>query len=433
MAYYIQGILIVLVEAVCCILFFDIFSERRYAKRSVNILLNCITVIAIIVSVFLLDKHLIAKVFVIIPLVSILMAVSMKLRLWKAVAISLLYFGALGAIDIIFYILWSAVRDVLIAFDPSITINSSVFTALSKLVDFSAVILLRKLLSRNASEKNITDSEWVRFMVFPIFTLTLIIAMMGDSGVVNDPGIERIYMLFSIGLVLINLVAFFLLCDIVKRERRIREDDLFREKVKNQTEMYRSVYDNYELQRKRAHEYKNQIMCMEALLQKKEYDKLEKYITEIGGKLTDTDSNINTNNTLVDAIINTKYREMEERGMLLVLKFNEMANLWVEDEDIVVILSNLLNNAIEACEKCNQKTIKLKLMKEPDEIVISVRNTYNGVISKQGEEFQTLKSEKEEHGLGIKNTIEAVEKYGGSYSINYDDKEFVFSICIPKP
>ena len=44
-----------------------------------------------------------------------------------------------------------------------------------------------------------------------------------------------------------------------------------------------------------------------------------------------------------------------------------------------------------------------------------------------------MKSEKEEHGLGIKNIIEAVEKYGGSYSINYDDKEFVFSICIPKP
>ena len=231
---------------------------------------------------------------------------------------------------------------------------------------------------------------------------------------------------------MINLAAFYLLCDIVKRERRIHEDDLFREKVKNQAEMYKSVYDNYELQRKRAHEYKNQIMCMEALLRKKEYGELEKYITEIGGKLTDTDSNINTNNTLIDAIVNTKYREMEERGILLVMKFNEMADLWVEDSDIVVILSNLLNNAIEASEKCEQKTVKLKLMKESDEIIISVRNTYNGEIVKEGEEIRTLKADKEEHGLGIKNILESVEKYGGSYSINYDDKEFVFSICIPK-
>lgn len=432
MAYYIQGILIVFVEAVCCILFFGVFSERRYTKRPVVLLLNCLTVLAIILSVFLLDDHLIAKVFVIVPLVSVLMAVSMKLKLWKAVAISLLFFGALGAIDIIFYLLMSSVRDLLVTMDPDITINASLFTALSKLVDFWVVIWLRKHLSKSAAEKNITDSEWIRFMVFPIFTLTLIIAMMGDSGAVKDPDLERIYMLFSIGLVVINLVAFYLLCDIVKRERRIHEDDLFREKVKNQAEMYKSVYDNYELQRKRAHEYKNQIMCMEALLQKKEYGELEKYITEIGGKLTDTDSNINTNNTLIDAIVNTKYREMEERGILLVMKFNEMADLWVEDSDIVVILSNLLNNAIEASEKCDQKTVKLKLMKESDEIIISVRNTYNGVIVKEGEEIRTLKADKEEHGLGIKNILESVEKYGGSYSINYDDKEFVFSICIPK-
>ncbi|MBP3754081.1 MAG: GHKL domain-containing protein [Lachnospiraceae bacterium] len=433
MAYYIQGILIVFVEAVCCILFFGVFSERRYTKRPVVLLLNCLTVLAIILSVFLLDDHLIAKVFVIVPLVSVLMAVSMKLKLWKAAAISLLFFGALGAIDIIFYLLMSSVRDLLVTMDPDITINASLFTALSKLVDFWVVIWLRKHLSKSAAEKNITDSEWIRFMVFPIFTLTLIIAMMGDSGAVKDPDLERIYMLFSIGLVVINLAAFYLLCDIVKRERRIHEDDLFRERVKNQAEMYKSVYDNYELQRKRAHEYKNQIMCMEALLQKKEYGELEKYITEIGGKLTDTDSNINTNNTLIDAIVNTKYREMEERGILLVMKFNEMADLWVEDSDIVVILSNLLNNAIEACEKCDQKTIKLKLMKEADEIIISVRNTYNGEIVKEGEEIRTLKADKEEHGLGIKNIIESVEKYGGSYSINYDDKEFVFSICIPKP
>ena len=44
------------------------------------------------------------------------------------------------------------------------------------------------------------------------------------------------------------------------------------------------------------------------------------------------------------------------------------------DEDIVVILSNLLNNAIEACEKCSgKKFMKMKLVKEKDNIIISVK------------------------------------------------------------
>lgn len=433
MIYYLQSFLAIVVELFCCKIFFEIFAKRRSNNKALNATIVCLFALAYTVVAFLFDDRLFIRLPVLILVIGSAMSAYMRLKLWKAMAISTLFMGLLAAIDLILYLATIVIYDRMSLYHPETVINWSLSTAIAKLADFVAVLGLSKLIIKDHSEDNLRDSEWFRFIFFPLFTIVVIVVMMGDSAVPDNPHLENVYLLVSIGLVIITIVTFYLLCDISKRERRIREDDLFREKVKNQTEMYKSVYDNYELQRKRAHEYKNQIMCMEALLSKKEYEQLEKYIGEIGGKLTDTDSNINTNNTLIDAIINTKYREMEERGILLVLKFNEMADLWVEDGDIVVILSNLLNNAIEACEKCDPKTVKLKLMKEPDDIIIAVRNTFNGEISKRGDELQTLKSEKEEHGLGIKNIIEAVEKYGGSYSINYDDKEFVFSICIPKP
>lgn len=433
MIYYLQSFLAIVVELFCCKIFFEIFAKRRSNNKALNATIVCLFALAYTVVAFLFDDRLFIRLPVLILVIGSAMSAYMRLKLWKAMAISTLFMGLLAAIDLILYLVTIVIYERMSLYHPDTVINWSLSTTIAKLADFVAVLGLSKLLIKDHSEDNLRDSEWFRFILFPLFTLVVIVVMMGDSAVPDNPHLENVYLLVSIGLVIITIVTFYLLCDISKRERRIREDDLFREKVKNQTEMYKSVYDNYELQRKRAHEYKNQIMCMEALLSKKEYEQLEKYIGEIGGRLTDTDSNINTNNTLIDAIINTKYREMEERGILLVLKFNEMADLWVEDGDIVVILSNLLNNAIEACEKCDPKTVKLKLMKEPDDIIIAVRNTFNGEISKRGDELQTLKSEKEEHGLGIKNIIEAVEKYGGSYSINYDDKEFVFSICIPKP
>jgi hypothetical protein len=383
--------------------------------------------------IFLLADYLPARIIVVTLCTAVIMAVYFKMVIWKATILALLYSGLLAASDLLSYAFCVFLNRVISAGNPEYDINWELGAALSKLITFIIILLLKKFVSKGNSEDLLRNDEWPRFIVFPAITIGVIFTMMGDSRSVTDLRLGNVYILIGFGLVALNVIAFYIIGDIVKRERRIREDDLFREKVKNQADMYRSVYDNYELQRKRAHEYKNQIMCMEALLQKKEYAELEKYITEIGGKLTDADSNINTNNALIDAIINTKYREMEEQGILLVMKFNEMANLWVEDGDIVVILSNLLNNAIEACEKCVEKTVKLKLMKEPDDIVISVRNTYNGEIKKQGDEIRTLKSDKEAHGFGIRNIIEAVEKYGGSYSINYDDKEFVFSICIPRP
>ncbi len=430
MGYYILGFITTIIEAICCLLFYDAFSEKRYKDRGISLFISLLTIGVFVSAVFALNNYMVVKLLVLIIAITLIMTLSKKLVLWKSFVIAMLYYGLIGAIDILFYISYMALIDNFHV--PDSEINWSLATILSKLADFLAVIIIKKHVSKGDSTYNLKGSEWLRFIVFPVFTVGMILAMMSDTQVIVDAHLENVYLLFAIGLVLITVAAFYLICDIVKRERIIREDDLFREKVKNQTEMYRSVYDNYEVHRKRTHEYKNQIMCMEALLQKKEYAELEKYITEIGGKLTDADSNINTNNALIDAIINTKYREMEEQGILLVMKFNEMSDLWMDDEDVVVILSNLLNNAIEACEKCEEKTVKMKLMKESDDIIISVRNTYNGKIVMKGDEIQTSKNDKAEHGLGIKNVIEAVEKYGGSYSINHDDEEFAFSICIPK-
>lgn len=100
---------------------------------------------------------------------------------------------------------------------------------------------------------------------------------------------------------------------------------------------------------------------------------------------------------------------------------------------MVTILSNLLNNAIEACEACeDKKVIKFKFVKENDLIIISVKNTFHyDIVYENGEIQSTKTSNVEEHGVGIKNIIKTIEKYDGSYVIEDKDKEFYFSIIIP--
>ena len=76
--------------------------------------------------------------------------------------------------------------------------------------------------------------------------------------------------------------------------------------------------------------------------------------------------------------------------------------------------------------------IKMKLLKENDSIIISVKNTYNGLLVIRDGEIQTSKKqETEEHGIGIKNVIDVIKRYEGSYVIQNDEKEFYFSILIP--
>ena len=131
--------------------------------------------------------------------------------------------------------------------------------------------------------------------------------------------------------------------------------------------------------------------------------------------------------------MNTKYQEALSKDIVFVFKINDLSEIAIQDEDVVTILSNLLNNAIEACEQCeNDKIIKIKLVKEDDFTIIAVKNTYNGTLQYENNEIKTTKKEnEEEHGVGIKNIIKVIEQYDGSYVIESNHMEFAFSIMIP--
>ena len=100
------------------------------------------------------------------------------------------------------------------------------------------------------------------------------------------------------------------------------------------------------------------------LLKNKKYQELERFIDESNSDTAGKIDKIDTNHVIVNSILNTKYREAREKKIVFVVKVNDLSTLKIKDEDIVLILSNLLNNAIEACEKSERPVIKVKIMKE---------------------------------------------------------------------
>lgn len=278
-----------------------------------------------------------------------------------------------------------------------------------------------------------SDKEWLRFLFFPIFTIATISAMMSAFKYIQT--IEQANLLFIIafGMIGMNMVVFYLINDVAKKEVQIQETKLLQIQGKNKLEMYKSISENYDNLKRKTHEFKNQISCIESLLDKKQYSKLEEYTKTIYGSLNHDLDVINTNNVIVNAILNTKYQEANSKGIVFVFRVNDLSGLNVKDEDVVTILANLLNNAIEACETCeDKKIIKFKFVKEGNKIIIAVKNTFNyEVIFENGEIKSTKTSSLDEHGIGIRNVLKIIEKYGGSYVIENENKEFFFSIIIP--
>ena len=92
------------------------------------------------------------------------------------------------------------------------------------------------------------------------------------------------------------------------------------------------------------------------------------------------------------------------------MKVNDLSSITISDEDIVVLLSNLLNNAIEACEKSKEKMLKMKFVIEDNQIILSVKNSIADMpVRIDGELVSTKKDQEESHGIGLKNITEVIE------------------------
>ena len=314
----------------------------------------------------------------------------------------------------------------------SYPVQSVLLIGLDKAILFLVILIIKKKVGKKSSNL-LSDTEWLYFLVFPFFTIGIIITMLLNIRDIRNSYTENLLLMIALGLLGMNFYIFYLIDGILQRENTIRENEIFKLQAHNQMEMYRTISENFDKQRKKTHEFKNQILCMDALLNNEDYEELRKYMGTIMGGLKGEKNHINTNHVIVNAILNTKYQEAVEKKIVFVLKFNDLSKLILSDEDIVIILSNLLNNAIEACEKCsNKKIIKLKFVIEENNIILSVKNTYEKEVKyKEGRILTTKEKNEHEHGIGIRNTIDAIEKYGGSYAIKYEDHQFLFSIMIP--
>lgn len=433
MFYYIQSFLIIMLEIFCYKMFFEAFGERRTEK---NIYKNYGIIAALILSVYFsalfFANYFAIKQISIIIVSTILMYLYINISITKSVILSILFQGLLLVVD---YFAFS-INTILFlkekAMDESYRFESSLIVILGKVLLFFIVLIIKKNIG-NKYSKILKDTEWIRFIFFPIFTICAIITMLSISNYITSERQADVYFIIAFGLAGMNIIVFYLINDILEREMKLHKNKIFEMQVKSQTNMYLSISESFDKQKKKTHEYKNQIICIDSLVKKKNYAELEEYIKSISDNLNKELDAINTNNVFVNAILNIKYQEAINKNIIFVIKVNDLSNVEISNEDIIIILSNLLDNAIEACEKCSgKKILKFKFINENDFIVISVKNTYSDNILYSNGRILTSKENKEEHGVGINNIVNTIKKNDGSYIIKSNRNEFYFSILISK-
>lgn len=414
--------------------FFGIFARGKKIKVKQKISAICLLISIVYVCVHFLKNYTIVKLLMIMLTMLIVIRFLYEISAVKTIILTLLIQGIIGVIDyIVIMIVTARYNNIDILEDSTDLIGVLVIIA-SRIILFLLLITIKRI--SVIKKKNVIDmsnKEWLQFLIFPIFTLITVIVMTNSMVTSYHEDIVNVYYVIAIVLIVLNMVVFHLINEILENSQRIREADVLKQQSIGQLELYNSLRKNYDIQRKRTHEYKNQIMCIDSLLKKKNYNKLEEYINSIFDKLDGQLDMVDTNNEVVNAVINAKYYEALQNDVLFILKINDLSHIKVSDEDIVTILSNLLDNAIEAAGQCeiDKRTVGIKLLYEDDVLSIAVSNSYKTEpeIMEDGY-MRTIKDDKEQHGLGIRNVVATLEKYNAEYIIDYKNGEFVFSIIM---
>ena len=241
----------------------------------------------------------------------------------------------------------------------------------------------------------------------------------------ND-NVPEIFLFLSVGLVVINLIIMDFMQDTVEKEEKIKIAVLTEQNQKNRIADYQDREEIYNRQRKKMHDYKNQLATIQTLLKNGHTDEALSFTQKLTESIAVDMSAINTNHPVVNAVLNQKYRSMQEKYIALILKVGDMNKINLEEEEIVILLSNLLDNAIRESERVLKNTgkavIHLKLECEDDKLILAVRNP---VTEKVRIENDMIKSKRgAEHGMGLLNVKAVVDKYGGDMVLSCDDNEF---------
>ncbi|MBR6536009.1 MAG: GHKL domain-containing protein [Lachnospiraceae bacterium] len=196
-----------------------------------------------------------------------------------------------------------------------------------------------------------------------------------------------------------------------------------------QEEEIRTLHQNV---RKLKHDMKNHMMVLASYLNSNDIEAAKAYTSEILDKLNAMHSYIETGNSLLNHILNEKLELARGLGISVQAEIETLSFASMRSIDFSALLTNLLDNAIEASQKEDNPELRIRIAAERGYHTIRVKNRITASVLAENPELISSKNEKDLHGFGIPQIKEIVDNYSGMYDFYEEDGFFCVGVFIPQ-
>ena len=272
--------------------------------------------------------------------------------------------------------------------------------------------------------------EWI--LVSSSFTITFIIAFFLYSLSIELWNQLYIFIAIVVLLIALDVVAFKFMIKINQKNTEQTENELLKLSLKQQSEMIEKIKVQYDNLSEMRHDYVHELAYIQGVLEDKNYIKLEAYIKErLSSEKLKGYNYIFTSNKVIDSVINYKFSIAERKGISVVCTLTADIPEAFE-RDISIILSNLLDNAIEASEKLKdvKPEIILNIFEKSDYYSILIKNRIADSVISVNRQLHTTKADKQHHGYGLKTVRVLADSHNGMVDIYEKDGFFIVNALL---
>ena len=409
------------------LIFLNCFSIQRYKQKYTIISVLSYLILLPSLSFFLRSVPIIRLVVTYIISV-LMMKLIFNLSIKKSIIANSLFAAIFSGCELLVFFILQRVME--IASLDALTNASGAFLIemLSELVVLIIIIIV-SVIFRRTNLSRMDFKGWSAFSLFPLFSVVveLLLILNYDDGIGERLSCAMIFI--GTGLLLLNVVLIYLLSNVINRELEISKNKELIDKADYVYHLYEVLVKEREIQKSQAHDYLNHLNTIKALAVSGDYESQTKYLSELIDKSTSTHDLYDTGHPIVNAILNQKFNDADENDALLIVFSDDLSSVNVNESDLVTILSNVIDNAIEAVKSCDEKKIILKMRIHNESLYIDSTNNYSTNID--FDHYQTTKPDKQNHGYGLINIKRAVMNNSGHCFIETDSGMFHITIEIP--
>lgn len=301
--------------------------------------------------------------------------------------------------------------------------------AINLLLNFVMMYSVSLFISRK--QASMPPKYWIMLLLFPIFSLFIIISTDILMVLANIHDIKYISLLVIIifGLLYFNTVVFEFIDSYSSKLQLKAAEEL----IAKQEENYKLLANNETMLRTLNHNINKHMTIMQNMIDNHYISEPQEFIQSLKSLSALPLGITYTNDITFDSILNIECKKAVAANIKYTVKVNRIVEpLNILDADKSTILCNAIDNAIEACCKVREKFIIIDIASDKQHIKIQIENSSLPIKTKNNI-ILTTKKNATFHGLGLKSIKLAIKKYNGHLSISYKNGITTLIILMDNP